>query len=89
MRASAARHALLDAGGGVLDPVAQLDEALLEPGGVLDQVELPGLAEHGLLGGAQPAHAEREHDREDQRDAGDAGGGEGDDPFGRVEHAGA
>ena len=44
MRASAARHARLDAGGGVLHPVAQLHEALLQPGGVLDQVELARLA---------------------------------------------
>ena len=88
MRVLGRRHPLLEARGGLLDPVAQLHERLLDLRGVGDEVGL-ALAQHGALGGAQPAQLHRQHDRPQQRDGADAGGRERDDALGggQVVHA--
>ena len=55
-----------------------------EAGGVLDEVGA-AVAEHGLLVGAQAPDPDHQDQAEEQREDGDARGGERDDSHGRVE----
>ena len=55
-----------------------------ELGGVLDEVGAP-VPEHLLLVGAEAADPDHQDQAEQQREDGDAGGGERDDAHGRVE----
>ena len=56
---------------------------LLQPRGVLHEVALVGVAQHGALGRAQAAQLERQDDREDQRHERHAGRRQRHDPLGR------
>ena len=60
-------HARLEPGRRLLDPVAQLDEGVLERGCVLDDVLIAG-AEHSALCRSEPAQLFNQDDTEDERD---------------------
>ena len=78
------RHTALEARGHLLHPVAQLDEGLLERGGVRREVGLLA-AEDGALRRAQPAQLHGEHDHPQKRNRRDARGREGHDALGGVQ----
>ena len=60
-------HARLEPCGRLLDPVAQLDERVLERGGMLHDV-LIARAEHGALGRTQAPQLDGQDEAEDERD---------------------
>ena len=83
-RRSVAGHTGLEAGGCLLHPVPQLDEGLLERGGVRDEVRvLP--AKDRALRGAQPAQLQGEHDHPQKRHRGDSRCRKGDYALGGVQ----
>ena len=74
----------LEASGHLLDPVAQLNERLLEGGRVRGEVGLRA-AEDRPLRGAHPPQLHGEHDHPRQRHGRDARGGERHDPLRRAQ----
>ena len=81
-------QALVDVDGDLLDALVQGGERLLQPRGVGDEVGLAVLAEHRLLRRPQLAHAEGEHERQQQRDQRDGARRQGGDArrIGQVVH---